>query len=127
RAMAGETIILEETQRLHRDGRSLDVSMSIAPILDGEGRVNGTMVTIADIGRRKEAEALLRESESHLRLAMEAAQLGMWHWECETDRFTYSDGLATLFGRGDAALHADYRELQTALHVEDRELFDATI
>jgi PAS domain S-box-containing protein len=127
RAMAGETIILEETQRLHRDGRSLDVSMSIAPILDGEGRVNGTMVTIADISRRKEAEALLRESESHLRLAMEAAQLGMWHWECESDRFTYSGGLVALFGRPESTRTWDYRELQAGIHADDRSLIEATI
>jgi diguanylate cyclase (GGDEF)-like protein/PAS domain S-box-containing protein len=127
RAEAGETILLEDTQRMHRDGHFLDVSMTIAPILGADGKVTGTMVTIADITRRKQAEAALRESESHLRLAMDAAQMGMWYWECETDRFTYSDGLSVLFGRGPDAPLVDYRELHRRLHPEDQDLFDATL
>jgi diguanylate cyclase (GGDEF)-like protein/PAS domain S-box-containing protein len=127
RAQRGETIWIEETQRQHREGYPIDVSMSIAPIYDAEHQVNGTMVTIADITRRKQAEQALRESESRLRLAMDAAQMGMWYWEAETDRFTYSDGLNTLWGRPADAPLADYRKLQEQLHREDRELFDATL
>ncbi|HEX4762786.1 MAG TPA: EAL domain-containing protein [Usitatibacter sp.] len=127
RAEAGETIVIDDTQRMRRDGQLIDVTMTIAPILGADGKVTGTMVTIADITRRKQAEAALRESESHLRLAMEAAQMGMWYWEAETDRFTYSDGLSVLFGRGPDAPLVDYRELQRRLHPEDQELFDATI
>jgi len=98
-AQAGQTTFVEETTRLHRDGHEVDVALSAAPIYGGDGKVNGTMVTIADISPRKLAEAALRESESQLRLAMDAAQLGMWYWECDTDRFTYSEGLNVLFGR----------------------------
>ena len=127
RAQQGEIIWIEETQRRARNGRLIDVSMSIAPIHDADGKVNGTMVTIADISRRKEAEAALRESEAHLRLAMDAGQMGMWYWEADTDRFTYSDGLNVLFGRpGESAL-VDYRVLQERLHPEDREHFEATL
>jgi diguanylate cyclase (GGDEF)-like protein/PAS domain S-box-containing protein len=127
RAEEGETILVEETQRKHRDGHLLDVSMSIAPIYGADGVVSGTMVTIVDISRRKQAEQALRESEAHLRLAMDAAQMGMWYWECDTDRFHYSDGLALLFGQGTDAPLVHYRELQERLHYEDRELFEASV
>ncbi len=127
RAQAGETIWIEDVQRMGRGGRLVDVSMSIAPIVGADGQVNGTMVTMADISRRKEAEAALRESEAHLRLAMDAAQLGMWYWEADTDRFTYSDGLNKLFGRPGESELVDYRVLQERLHPEDRELFEATM
>ena len=125
RAEAGETILLEETQRIDRHGRLIDVAVSISPVYGAERRVDGTMVVIEDISRRKQAEAALRESETQLRLAMEAGQLGMWYWECDTDRFTCSETLSSLFGRAHQPA-VDYRVLKGMLHPEDRELFQAT-
>jgi diguanylate cyclase (GGDEF)-like protein/PAS domain S-box-containing protein len=127
RAQKGETVWIEETQRMHRDGRLIDVSLSIAPVYGGDNLVIGTMVTIADISRRKQAEQALRESEAHLRLAMDAAQMGMWYWESDTDRFVHSDGLAVLFGYKASDPQMEYRVLQERLHPEDRELFEATM
>ena len=125
RAQAGEIITLEETQRMRRDGSLVDVQVTMAPI-HGDGDVIGTMVTIADLSQRKQAEAALRESESQLRLAMDAAQMAMWYWEADTDRFTYSEGLNVLFGRPSESPHIDYRVLQQRLHAEDRDHFAAT-
>jgi len=127
RAEAGETIWIEETQRQHRDGRLIDVSVSITPVYGAEGKVSGTMVTTADISRRKQAESLLRESEARLRLAMDAAQMGMWYWETSTDEFEYSSGVNALFGRAADAPKVSYAALLDVLHPEDRELFEATM
>jgi len=126
RAQMGETIWVEETQRMRRDGSLVDASVSMSPIYD-DGKVIGTMVTVTDITRRKQAEAALRESESQLRLAMDAAQMGMWYWEAETDRFTYSEGLNVLFGRPGESGNVDYRVLQDRMHADDRDLFSATL
>jgi len=53
--------------------------------------------------------------------------MGMWYWECDTDNFTYSEGLSLLFGRRANDPPTDYRVLQERLHPEDRELFAATM
>jgi diguanylate cyclase (GGDEF)-like protein/PAS domain S-box-containing protein len=127
RAESGETLWLEETRRMRRDGREIDVSLSVAPIYGAEGVVIGTMMTLADISRRKIAEQALRESEEQLRLAMDAAQMGIWYWECETDRFLHSEGLGVLFGGRAADPMSHYRVFQQRLHAEDRELLEATM
>ena len=72
-----------ETVRLRRDGSSIDVSLTISPILDDEGRVNGMSKIARDVTPRKRHEAelrrqdlALRESESRFRiLADNIAQL----------------------------------------------------
>jgi diguanylate cyclase (GGDEF)-like protein/PAS domain S-box-containing protein len=126
-AQKGETHLEIETQRMHRDGHTIDVSLSAAPIFGAEGKVTGTMVTIADLTIRRQTEAALRESESQLRLAMDAAQLGMWYWECDSDRFTYSEGLNVLFGRPAESSLANYRDLRARIHADDHDLVDATL
>jgi diguanylate cyclase (GGDEF)-like protein/PAS domain S-box-containing protein len=127
RAQGGESIWIEETQRQRRDGRMIDVSVSIVPIYGADGQVSGTMTTTVDITRRKQAEQLLRESEARLRLAMDAAQMGIWYWESANDQFEYSNGVNPLFGRPVDAPHVGYAALLERMHPEDRELFGATI
>ncbi|MGH8029987.1 MAG: putative bifunctional diguanylate cyclase/phosphodiesterase, partial [Arenimonas sp.] len=99
----------------------------LAPLHDVAGEVTGTMATLADLRPRREAERALRESEDRLKLAMEAARMGLWYWSADNDSFTYSDGLGRLFGRAPDAPHVSYRELQESVHPEDRGLVDATI
>ena len=127
RAQAGEVIWVEETRRLRRDGSEVDVSLSMSPVYGEHNEVIGTMVTLTDISRRKIAEQALRESEEQLRLAMDAAQMGIWYWEVDTDRFLHSEGLSVLFGGRAADPISHYRVFQQLLHPEDRELLEATL
>ena len=59
---AGETITGQETVRLARDGRPVDVSLSVFPV---SGAIDGTVTAaiMRDIGEKKAAEQALRESE----------------------------------------------------------------
>ncbi|MDM9627675.1 PAS domain S-box protein [Rhizobium sp. S152] len=55
---AGETIHLYETQRLRKDGRLVDVQLSVSPIYDSNGKAVGASKMSQDITARKEAERL---------------------------------------------------------------------
>ncbi|XEC95230.1 ATP-binding protein [Paenibacillus tarimensis] len=61
--MKGETIADYETIRRTKDGRMIDVSLTISPIRDGEGSI----IAIASISRnitlRKQTEEIMRRSE----------------------------------------------------------------
>ena len=65
----GDVIVDAETTRIHRDGTRLDTSLSLAPLIDAEGIVYGTVGVLSDIGERKAAQAELQQSLELLRTA----------------------------------------------------------
>ena len=46
----------------------------------------------------KESEARLRSSEERLKLAIDAASLGIWDWDVEQDRLVWDDSMYRLYG-----------------------------
>ena len=54
----GERIDHHETMRVAKDGRRIDVSVSISPLADRSGRVIGAVKIGRDISARREAESL---------------------------------------------------------------------
>ncbi len=74
RLRAGERVDHFETVRVAKDGRQLDISLTISPIRDGNGRIVGASKVARDITVRKRAEAALREQS---RLVREVAAAGL--------------------------------------------------
>jgi two-component system, chemotaxis family, CheB/CheR fusion protein len=63
RIRRGEPVEHYETVRLRKDGSPLDVSLTISPVRDSEGRIVGASKICRDITRQKQAEAELREAD----------------------------------------------------------------
>lgn len=63
RLRRGERIEHFETVRVAKDGRLLDISLTISPIRNKEGQVVGASKVARDISRRKRAEEALREAD----------------------------------------------------------------
>ena len=59
----GERIQQFETVRLAKDGRRVDVSLTISPVKDDKGTIVGAAKIARDISQRKEAERALRTTE----------------------------------------------------------------
>jgi PAS domain S-box-containing protein len=90
RLKRGERIDHFETKRITKDGRLLDISLSISPIKNSEGIIIGASKIAHDITAQKKAEQLIRESEERLRLAVEITELGMWDLDLTTGLTTTS-------------------------------------
>ena len=67
RLRRGERVDHFETERLRKDGTSVEVSLTISPVKDAAGRVIGASKVARNITEQKRAERSLRESEERLR------------------------------------------------------------
>src|SRR5207249_5840839 len=64
RLTQGEHLDHYETVRVTRDGRRIDVSVTVSPISDPEGRLIGASAITRDITHKKQAEAAVRERDA---------------------------------------------------------------
>jgi PAS domain S-box-containing protein len=76
RLFAGEKITSFETQRLTKDGRLLDVWLTVTKLVDDAGKVIGIASTERDITVRKREETALRESEDVFKYVFNNSPIG---------------------------------------------------
>ena len=70
---AGEKVEHDETVRLTKDGRRINVSLSVSPLKSHSGAIIGGAKVVRDIGARKRAQAELIESEHLARAIIDTA------------------------------------------------------
>jgi PAS domain S-box-containing protein len=126
RLRAGKRIEHYETIRVAKDGRLLDISLTVSPIKGPNGEIVGASKIARDITGQKQARRALDEASERLKLALDAARLGDWSWDAQTDITTMSETAADLFGipPGPYMTWTDMREL---LHPDDREQAKAAV
>jgi PAS domain S-box-containing protein len=76
RVLAGEIVTGLETRRRRKDGSLIDVSISVAPVKDAKGEVQGTLALLTDITARKRAEDALHQKEEQFQQAQKMEAVG---------------------------------------------------
>ena len=126
----GERIDHLEIVRVHKDGRKVDVEVTISPVHDRHGHIIGASTTARDITSRKEFETSLaqaneslRENRDVLAMALSAGRMGVWTRDLTSDGVWWSPELARLIGLNETAptregvyklIHPD--DVQEVLH-----------
>ncbi|MCW1991950.1 PAS domain S-box-containing protein [Bradyrhizobium japonicum] len=99
RIRRGEPIHHYETVRRRKDGRMVDISLTISPIRDRNGRIVGASKIARDITGRKLAEERLRDNERRLQELLAAIPAAIYTTDA-AGRITYFNQAAVeLAGR----------------------------
>jgi sigma-B regulation protein RsbU (phosphoserine phosphatase) len=123
---------------LHRSGRELPMLVNALVLADGPTPSHSISLFVAKdrrsyerelllakrraeeaLDRERRAQAALNMAEAGLRLALEAARLGVWHLDVRTRAASYGVGVGSLIGRPE--LEDIASELYSAcIHPDDR-------
>ena len=124
---AGDVVPQLDTQRMAKDGRRIDVSISMSPIRDAAGRIVGAAAFTRDVSKRIAAEDRLRRSEAQLAEAQELAALGSWEWDLVADEIAWSPQFYRILGLDPDRSMPTKESYSNAIHPADRPRTDAAI
>jgi PAS domain S-box-containing protein len=91
-----------------------------APILDEEGKVSGIFCEGYDVTESFVAQAALREREEQLRLATDAAEVGLWDVDLVTDTLFWPPRVKAMFGIS-PDVTVSMKDFYAGLHPADRD------
>jgi len=117
----GQRIEPYETQRQHRDGRILDVSMTLSPIFDGEGRVIGTSTIARDITDSRQIELDLKAAKEQIDLVLQASSEGFSDWDLVTNKIYFSPQFKAMLGYADHEFENSLEMWNSVILPEDGE------
>lgn len=125
RALTEKHFYIRESQHLRKDGSLVYVSASVS-LISFRGRKVFCMVA-HDLSEHKLAQEALQNSEARLRLALDAAHMGIWDWNITTNNVVCSDQIGPVFGLPRGSYHSTYEAFLNSVHPDDREYVEQSV
>jgi len=108
-----------ETVRQGKSGSRVDISLTVSPLKNAEGKVVGASKIARDITERKRSEERLRETEARLQMAAELVGLGWSYWKPGSGDVEWDDRLKAIWGLSPGA-PVNWERAIAAVHPDDR-------
>jgi len=101
------------------------VLRTFSPVKDANGIIANITVSSKDITQRKRLEGLLTEQLQLLKLATQAAEIGVWTWEFSTEICVWDERQCAIYAVPGDVLKTglDYQFWRSRVHPEDVEQF----
>src|SRR5438094_3963786 len=122
---AREPFVMQYRLRRH-DGEYRWISDTVGPRSDAKKNFVGYIGSCVDVTELLSKEEALREFEDRVRLAAQAAHLGVWELDTSTNQIWMSDSARALF-QFDSETRVNHAVLQDRVHPEDRLLRDSAV
>jgi PAS domain S-box-containing protein len=92
------------------------------PLRNSAGQIVGVGGVAIDVTERKQAQQALRDSERRLLLATQTGKVGVWAWDLDGNRVSWSESLQSILGVAPAELGSDLESFESLIYPEDRPL-----
>lgn len=119
RCLAGATERCEEDPFVRADGHTDWIKWEVCPWRKADGEIGGIIIFSESITGRKQAELALHESEERLRLALDAAHMGIFDWDIPNENITWSRWHEELWGFQPGEFDGTYEAFAQRVHPDD--------
>lgn len=110
-----------------KDGKHIWLSMSARGIHDEAGQLEQVEAIVEDVTEEHLQQQLLGQSESRLRLAIEASHMGIWDWDLATNNVVCSPTCEKLMGLEDHGAKRNHIELLRKIFPADLSMLQAVL
>ena len=116
-----------EIETLTKFDRPIDLQVDWNYKRNQNDQVIGFVLVITDITERKRAKSALLKTEQRLELVLQGANLGLWDWNLESDKVTYSQRWAEMLGYSIDEIEPTFQYQFHLTHLDDRPQVEESI
>lgn len=116
-----EPQITSYNRNLTKDGNLIYCAWYNSTLTNESGHVTSVLSLVMDMTEQKRAEQALRSSEERLALASQAAKIGTFEWNIQTEEVFWTEEEEALYGMAPGSFGGRFEHWQQQVHPEDRD------